>query len=224
MLFTALLGTSVPSALAADPHPDTTLIDPRVENERGFIALFNGEDLKGWEGNPKFWSVRDGTITGQTTAENPTRGNTFLVWRDGEVSDFELRSPSRSLAEIPAFNTEARSWIKPTGWSAATGRFKRGRLIRNCLRGTRARHLAQRGQMVWIQPDGKKRVVGTMGKSEDIQAAIKKEEWNDYVVIARGNHITQSSMAASRRIWWMTRPTKRPSPESSLSNRMLVRR
>src|SRR5262245_30881193 len=69
---------SVSSALAAE-------LDP------GFISLFNGKDLSGWDGNPKFWSVRDGVITGETTDDNKTDGNTFLIWRDGTVDDFELR-------------------------------------------------------------------------------------------------------------------------------------
>ena len=59
--------------------------------EEGFDTIFNGKDLTGWEGNPKLWSVKDGAITGQTTAENPTKGNTFLIWTNGTVADFELR-------------------------------------------------------------------------------------------------------------------------------------
>jgi len=59
--------------------------------ESGFESIFNGKDLAGWEGNPKLWSVKDGAITGQTTAENPAPGNTFLVWTNGTVGDFELR-------------------------------------------------------------------------------------------------------------------------------------
>src|SRR6516165_7480879 len=59
--------------------------------EHGFKSLFNGKDLSGWDGNPKFWSVKDGAITGQTTDSNKTDGNTFLIWRDGTVDDFELR-------------------------------------------------------------------------------------------------------------------------------------
>jgi hypothetical protein len=50
--------------------------------------------------------------------------------------------------------------------------------------------LAQRGQMVKIEPDGKIRILGTMGESAEIQALIKKEDWNEYIVIARGNHLT----------------------------------
>src|SRR5881396_2242687 len=62
-----------------------------AETEAGFTSIFNGKDLAGWDGNPKLWSVKDGAITGQTTAENPAKGNTFLIWTNGTVSDFELR-------------------------------------------------------------------------------------------------------------------------------------
>src|SRR6266511_1821737 len=60
--------------------------------EEGFKSIFKGKYLTGWEGNPNLWSVKDGAITGPTTKENPLRGNnTFLIWNDGTVSDFELR-------------------------------------------------------------------------------------------------------------------------------------
>ena len=41
----------------------------------GYVSLFDGKTLKGWDGNPDFWSVRDGAITGQTTKENPTKSD-----------------------------------------------------------------------------------------------------------------------------------------------------
>src|ERR1039457_6889362 len=59
--------------------------------EKGFLRIFNGKDLTGWEGSPKLWSVKDGAITGQTTAENSAKGNTFLIWTNGTPGDFELR-------------------------------------------------------------------------------------------------------------------------------------
>lgn len=55
-----------------------------------FQTLFNGKNLEGWAGNEAFWSVEDGTLFGRTTEENPTRGNTFLIWKGGEVADFEF--------------------------------------------------------------------------------------------------------------------------------------
>lgn len=55
-----------------------------------YESLFNGTDLKGWKGLEKFWTVVDGAIVGETTKENPTTGNTFLVWQGGDVEDFDL--------------------------------------------------------------------------------------------------------------------------------------
>jgi hypothetical protein len=49
--------------------------------------------------------------------------------------------------------------------------------------------LAERGKKVIIREDGKKEVVGSLGDSKEIQAAINKNGWNDYVIIAQGNHL-----------------------------------
>src|SRR6266478_10061289 len=67
-----------------------SLLDDR-SSEKGFTSIFNGKDLTGWTGDSRLWSVKDGAITGQTTPENPAKGNTFLIWTNGTVSDFELR-------------------------------------------------------------------------------------------------------------------------------------
>ena len=49
------------------------LADPNhaVSAEPNRVSLFDGQSLKGWTGNPEFWRVEDGTITGETTAEHP---------------------------------------------------------------------------------------------------------------------------------------------------------
>ena len=49
----------------------------------GEKSLFDGKTLNGWDGNPLHWSVKDGAIVGENTKENPTKGNTFLIWQDG---------------------------------------------------------------------------------------------------------------------------------------------
>ena len=63
-------------------------------DEEGFVSLFDGKSLENWDGNVEFWRVEDGAITGQTTSEKPTKGNTFIVYRGGEFGDFELRQPA----------------------------------------------------------------------------------------------------------------------------------
>src|SRR5688572_31483140 len=62
-----------------------------AELEAGFQSVFNGKDLSGWDGSSEIWSVKDGVITGVTKAEPKLTHNTFLVYTNGEVADFELR-------------------------------------------------------------------------------------------------------------------------------------
>jgi hypothetical protein len=55
--------------------------------------------------------------------------------------------------------------------------------------------LAQRGQQVVLKADAedptkiKKSVTGSVGDPHDIQNNIRISEWNNYVVIAKGNHL-----------------------------------
>src|SRR2546426_859153 len=164
--------------------------------EEGFKSIFNGNDLTGWDGRPQHWSVEDGAITGRTTKERPAQGNNFLIWTNGTVSDFELRLSYKIVPNNT--NGFANSGIqyrsKDFGNFVVGGYqadFEAGKTYSGILYEERGRGiLAQRGQMTWIQPDGKIRVIGSLGKSEENQEQIKKEDWNDYVVIARGNHLT----------------------------------
>jgi hypothetical protein len=163
--------------------------------EEGFLSLFNGKDLSGWDGDPKFWSVRDGAITGQTTPENPTKGNTFLIWRGGTVDDFELRFSYRLVGGNSGVQYRSRdlgNWVVG-GYQAdfEAGPRYSGILYEEGGRGI----LADRGQLTVIEGDPKDpkkhqvKVIGSLGKSEEIQQVIQPEEWNDYVVIARGNQL-----------------------------------
>ena len=165
------------------------LAQPLVAEE--YKALFDGKSLAGWEGNTKFWSVKDGTITGQTTRENPTAGNTFLIWRGGEVKDFELHLKFKIVGGNSGI--QYRSVDKGNhvvnGYQADidSGETYIGILYEEGGRGI----LAQRGEKVEVAADGKKNVTGKTGESKEIAAAVKKEDWNDYVVIAKGNHLVQ---------------------------------
>ena len=167
--------------------------------EAGFVEIFNGKDLTGWEGNPKLWSVQDGVITGQTTAENSTKGNTFLIWTNGTVADFELHcSYKLTPGDSKGFansGIQYRSKVaNPANWvvhgyqaDMEAGPSYSGILYEEGGRGI----LAQRGEKVVVPQDGKKQVVGSVGNAAEIGASIKKGDWNDYVIIAQGNHLQQ---------------------------------
>ena len=80
-------------------------------------SLFDGESLKGWDGNPNYWRVQEGAILGENTKEMPTKGNTFLIWKGGTLRDFDLTLEYK----IEAGNSgiQYRSFIKPgkhDGW------------------------------------------------------------------------------------------------------------
>jgi hypothetical protein len=49
--------------------------------------------------------------------------------------------------------------------------------------------MAGRGEKVVWDATGKKQTVGSVGQSAAIQAAIKPDDWNEYVIIAKGNHL-----------------------------------
>jgi hypothetical protein len=162
-------------------------------------SLFNGKDLQGWDGDPKLWSVKDGVLHGETTAENPAKGNTFIIWKDGKTKDFDLRLSFRCNATnnsgiqyrskhitdgnvrnpwvVRGYQHELRNESKlpsVAGFIYDEGG-KRGRI---CLVGEKA---------VW-EKDGKK-VVGNLIDQEGYKKLFKLDDWNDVVIIAKGNHI-----------------------------------
>lgn len=163
--------------------------------------LFNGKDLAGWEGNPKLWSVENGAITGKTANEGDAKikHNTFLVWKGGTVGDFELTFKYR--IEKGNSGVQYRSKELPTGEngpiiSGYQADFEAGKTYSGILYEERARGiLAKRGEKVVIKADpadpkkSKVEVTGSVGNSDEIQAAIKNEEWNDFKVIARAGHL-----------------------------------
>src|SRR5581483_283291 len=92
--------------------------------ELGFKSIFNGKDLSGWDGSPDLWSVKDGAITGQTTKENPAKENTFLIWTNGTVGDFELRcsfklTPGDSAGFANSGIQYRSKVVKPSYWVVA---------------------------------------------------------------------------------------------------------
>src|ERR1044071_294281 len=104
LLISALSISQTVTLMAAQKvvgRPDTTLVDDG-KSEKGFKSIFNGKDLTGWDGNPKLWSVKDGAIVGQSTPEKKVQPNTFLIWKDGEPANFELRGSFRLTAQNDA--------------------------------------------------------------------------------------------------------------------------
>jgi hypothetical protein len=165
---------------------------PVLAGEPGFEPLFNGKDLTGWDGNPKLWSVKDGAITGQTSATEPIKENTFLIWTNGPVADFELRFSYRIVAGNSGVQYRSKV-LDPKKWVVGgyQADFEAGKTYSGILYEEKMSRgiMAARGEKVVWNKEGKKEVLGKVGDSAEIQASIKSEDWNDYVIIAKGPHL-----------------------------------
>ena len=175
-----------------DLDADTTPVVPGGSKvEGGFVSLFNGKDLSGWTGNPRIWTVRDGAVTGQTTPQNRVSENTFLIWTGGDVKDFELRLKFRIEGGNSGiyFHSRQRTdmhpevLIGPQADFSADNRWT-GVLMEYTLRNI----LAERGQKVVVDADGRINVAGKVGDPTELLTHVNLTEWNDYTVISRKGH------------------------------------
>lgn len=170
----------------------------------GERKLFNGHDLSGWKGQPEFWSVQDGAITGKTTSDVMVQENTFLIWQDGVVGDFDLTLKYRIVdanGKSEGFGNSGiqyRSKVVKPEYSVVAGYqadFECGKTYSGILYEEKGRGiLARRGEKVVIKDsdDPKKpkiEKVGEVGVSDEIQAAIHPAGWNEYRIVAKGNHL-----------------------------------
>jgi 3-keto-disaccharide hydrolase len=200
------LGFTEPSPLEFNDH-------------EGYVSIFDGRTLEGWDGNLKFWRVEDGAIVGESTPDRPS-GNSYIVYRRLEATDFTAKFEikvegtggsgfqyrSRTglpwLANIPAnvtaFNGPVNlNWMM-TGpqadfWPSRvyTGQFY--------SENTPMRILAWRGQVVEGLGEKSKRLMGTIGDRQALGQIVKADDWNQYTVIARGGtflHIINGQLMA----------------------------
>ncbi len=161
--------------------------------EDGFKPIFDGKTLDGWKGLDGYWSVENATIVGQTTAENPLKNNTFLIWQGGDLKDFELQFQFR-ISKTKGANSgvQFRCAQEPDGhmigyqadidsagsWLGCLYDEKTGRKL-----------ICDRGEKVVINKEGE-RSKETVGDKKEIFEQINLDVFNDYVIRAVGNHIT----------------------------------
>jgi hypothetical protein len=167
-----------------------------ADAEAGFARIFNGKDLTKWEGEPSWWSVEDGAITGQITPEKPMHHRcTYLFWRGGRPADFELRAVyriqgregnsginfrSRELPRWDCLGYQADLELKPdAAWPNYSGLL---------YEANQRRFLVQHGQKVTIDEAGGRTVAG-LAIVPDYPKTIRPNDWNEYTIIARGPEI-----------------------------------
>jgi hypothetical protein len=188
-------------------------------DHEGYLSLFDGVSLKNWDGHPKFWRVENGAIIGESTAKNPS-GNQYLVYRGFEAKDFtlkfEMKVDGKGGTGFQYRSKTGIPWLMPispvvtanvgpvnlnwmmTGpqadfWPSQiyTGQFY--------SENTPMRVIAWRGQIVESYGLARKRLMGKLGDRRALGEWVKKDDWNQCTVIARGGtciHIVNGQVMA----------------------------
>ena len=185
------LGTAFLIANAAPPAA-TPPSEPETVTKQGFVSIFNGTDLTGWDGEKALWSVEDGAITGQTKdGDDAIAHNKFIKWSAGEVDDFELKleyriSSGNSGIQYRSFELENDPYAVG-GYQADLDAERKwvGTNYGEKFRGI----LAKRGQKTVLNEEGKPEVTAELGDPTELATHIKENDWNEFHVIARGNHL-----------------------------------
>jgi hypothetical protein len=199
-------------------YPEPAPLD--FNDHTGFVSLFDGKTLTGWDGRPGVWSVQDGAIVGESSRDK-NAGNTFLVYKPLQAHDFDLKLEIkvelgggsgiqyRSSTGIPAGRVAGKGeppldprWVmigpQADFWWPTDEKHKQytGQLYsQNTSRGI----IAWRGQVVESLPDKPPQLVGAIGDRSQLGIFVHDNEWNQYEIIARGGvilHILNGQLMA----------------------------
>jgi hypothetical protein len=179
-------------------------------SKNSFEKIFDGKTLQGWEGDSTYWRVENGNLVGEVTPSTLLKRNSFIVWRGGEVKDFELIAEYRITKngnsginyrsdEMPGVPFALRGYqgdIDGMDDKPYTGMNYEER---------KRTTLAKRGQKVTVPPlvdaDSLQKhiddnvwtasvVEGALGSEDSLKAVIHDAgEWNEYRILAVGNHL-----------------------------------
>jgi hypothetical protein len=176
--------------------------------EDGFVQIFDGKTLEGWEGDTNYWRVENGSLVGEITPDKPLETNSFMTWQGGEIKNFELKMEyrisengnsginyrSEQLEDIPFALKGYQADIDGKNRYTGQNYEERGRTT-----------LAYRGQKVTIEPQnnpaGSLReniknnawtgatVIGSLGDIDSLRTHMKYEDWNECHLIVKGNRL-----------------------------------
>ncbi len=160
---------------------------PAAEAALGFQPMFNGENLDGWRGGDGWWSVVNGVLTAQSTAEKPCTRNSHLFWEGGEKKDFELRAEFRLSKDANSgIQLRARDANGDTSYQAdmnGSGEYA------GFLYHPEFHLVGERGSQVVLSAD--KKIARTpFPNKEALNRVFQPGAWNDYRIVAQGRTLT----------------------------------
>ncbi|WP_242022612.1 sulfatase-like hydrolase/transferase [Gimesia chilikensis] len=168
------------------PYPVASAAVGARAGKDGFVSVFDGKTLRHWTGDPQYWSVEAGALTGKT--DGSLKMNRFITWKDSTIRNFDLRVKVK-VTEGGNSGIQYRGTSRPdlgldivTGYQCdvvANNPNYNGMLYEEKGR----RILSHTGEKVIVAPDGQPWVVGKMPVK-----TFAPDEWHDFRVLVRGNH------------------------------------
>jgi hypothetical protein len=160
------------------------------KDKDGFVLIFNGKDLTGWEGNPEIWSVENGCLVGQSPRDKPNNKQNYIYWAK-EPGDFVLKLKYRLTGPGSNSGVQIRSEKRPNwdcygyqadmeeapNWTGCLFHHTRGAVVKRGFKGI-------------ITPDGEDQ---TKQFADPVELAKKYKtegEWNEYEISAVGSVIS----------------------------------
>jgi len=182
----------------------------KVENLDGFESIFDGKTLSGWDGDSTYWHVENGNLVGEITSETLLKANTFIIYKDGQPSDFELKLEfkisengnsginyrSDQLDTIPfalrGYQTDIDGKNRYTGQN-----YEERKRTTLAYRGEKAEINSQKNAEVEgslranVQKNAwqSRNILESLGHIDSLKTKIKKGDWNEAHLIVKGNRM-----------------------------------
>lgn len=183
---------------AADKAAEPVKAELPKPDADGFIPLFNGKDLTGWEGLEDYWTVKDGVISGSETKDKSKQ--TFLIYSGSKFGDFELHLKYKFATPDGNSGIQFRSKVldpkafRVGGYQAdfdGKAGYDGSIYDEASVAGGRGT-MSNRGEKTTWDADNKRQNAKLGESADDLKKLIKVGDWNDVVLVAKGNHITYS--------------------------------
>jgi hypothetical protein len=167
---------------------------PIEGDEPGFTPIFDGQSLKGWDGDPTYWRVEAGALVGEITPSTVVKSNTFIIWRGGRPKDFELKLDYRITAAGNS-GINYRSVSVPDPVTPGNAFALRGyqfdidgarRYVGNNYEEKGRLFMAVRGQVTRVTGGRPPVLIAALGDDAQL-AATATDDWNAAHLIVRGN-------------------------------------
>lgn len=177
-------------------------------DKNGFIKIFDGKTLNGWEGDSTYWRVENGSLVGEIKPDKLLKTNSFIVWQGGQPADFELKGEfritkdgnsgvnyrSEQLKDVPHALRGYQADIDGKNTYTGQNYEERGRTTL-AYQGQKVILIGQDNTNASVQDYVKNnawmgaKVTESLGSLDSLKALIKSEDWNEFHLVVKGNRL-----------------------------------